>query len=240
MVDELVPPPRLFADRHRAGVLALARFHDEARSIADDTALPPELRAARLKRLSFGNHGGLLLQAFQKDVAAKRYRNWSELVAYCRFAAAPIGRYLVELHGEDKTLVRPVESLYSAKLVLRRLQRCKADFIAHDRVYLPGDWLKRAGVEASALALGKTSPDLRGVLDQVLDGALKMIDEARAGLGRVADRTLRIALQTELAGARRLAASLRRADPLARSVALSRPTVLLCLVVGHARGYWRP
>jgi len=238
--DGLFPAPRQFADRHRAEILALAEFHDRARAIADNTDASPELRIARLKRLSSGEHGGRLVQACLKDVSAKRFRNWSELIAYCRFGAAPIGRFLIELHGEDPASVRAAETFYSAKLVLRRLQNCKADYLTHDRVYLPGDWMKRAGIDASALAQSRTNPALRQVFDQMLDGALEMIGDARAGLGGLADRTFRIAMQTEIASAKRLAASLRRSDPLARPVGLSRPAVLFCIVVGHARGYWQP
>jgi phytoene/squalene synthetase len=240
MADVLVPAPRQFADRHRAEILALAEFHDRARAIADNTDASPELRIAQLKRLSSGEPGSRLVQAFQKDVSVKRFRNWSELIAYCRFAGAPIGRFLIELHGEDPAHVRAAETLYSAKLVLRKLQSCKADHLTHDRVYLPADWMKRAGIDTSALAQDRSSPGLRQVFDQMLDGAEAMIEDARADLARLADRKFRIAMQTEIAFAKRLAASLRRSDILARPVELSRPAFLFCIVVGHTRGYWQP
>ncbi len=48
-------------------------------------------------------HAQHLLQAFMMDVTKSRYRNWSELINYCLYSAAPVGRYLVDLHGEDDT-----------------------------------------------------------------------------------------------------------------------------------------
>ena len=40
-----------------------------------------------------------LVQAFNMDITKLRYRNWSELINYCRFSAVPVGRNLLELHG---------------------------------------------------------------------------------------------------------------------------------------------
>lgn len=243
MADELVPSPHQFAGQYRADIRALAEFRGRARTIADDAALSAEDRLIRLKRLAAhaaGQPAERLAQAFQKDVTAGRFRNWSELIAYCRFAAAPVGRFLIEIHGEDSERARAAETLYAAKHVLRRVQTCKTDYLTHGRVYLPGDWMRRAGVEASAIGASATSPELRRVFDHILDGVDDMIRVARVGLAGLADRQFRIAMQTEIAATQRLAASLRRSDPLARSVSLSRPAFLLCVIVGHARGYRRP
>jgi phytoene/squalene synthetase len=243
MADDLVPSPHRFAVRHRMAIRALAEFREAVRSTADDEAMPAEERSAQLERLvarSGGEAQGRLVQAFRKDVSARPFRNWSELIGHCQFAAAPVGRFLLELHGEDGDRVRAAEALYAAKHILHRLRACKSDYLDHGRVYLPGDWLKRAGVESAALGANRAGPDLRRVFGQVLDGVEDMIRVARPDLSRLADRRLRIAMQTEIAAARRLAASLRRSDPLARTVALSRPALLLCVVAGHARGYWRP
>jgi len=67
-----------------------------------------------------------------------------------------------------------------------------------------------------------------------------MLRLARSGLADLDDRQLRIAMQTEIAAAQRLASRLRRSDPLARPVKLSRPATVVCIALGHARGYWRP
>ena len=41
-----------------------------------------------------------LLDAFRLDVTKKRYRDWDDLIAYCRLSAMPVGRYVLDLHGE--------------------------------------------------------------------------------------------------------------------------------------------
>jgi phytoene/squalene synthetase len=239
MADDLLPSPRRFERGCRRDIAALAAFRGRARALADDAALSAEARLAGLARLAAeapGEPAARLLQAARKDVTARRFRTWSELVAYCRFAAAPVGRFLIDVHGEDRALARAAEALFAAKHVLGRVQTCRADWLAHGRVYLPADWMRQAGAEPAMLGAAAAPPELRRVLARVLDGAEDMLRLARPGLAGLADRRLRIALAAEIAAARRLAARLRRSDPLARTVRLSRPAALLCLALGHARG----
>ena len=40
-----------------------------------------------------------LISAFKQDAVKSRYDNWAELIDYCRRSAAPVGRYLLDLHG---------------------------------------------------------------------------------------------------------------------------------------------
>lgn len=243
MADDLVPSPQHFGDRHREKIRALVEFRARAQAIADDASASPGDRLSRLRRLiedAPGEPARLLAQGFQKDATVKRVRNWSELIGYCRFAAAPVGDFLIEVHEEDRTRARAAEALFIGKHILRRIQTCKVDYLTHDRVYLPGDWMRRAGVEAAALGGSRTIPELRPVFGQILDGVDDMIVVAQSGLAGLADRRLRIAMLTELAALRRLAATLRRADPLASTVTLSRSAYLCCVMAGRARGFWAP
>ena len=45
-----------------------------------------------------------LLEAFRRDVTKRRYADWDELMDYCRYSAAPVGRFVLDLHGESPTL----------------------------------------------------------------------------------------------------------------------------------------
>ena len=31
-----------------------------------------------------------------------RYANWDELMDYCRYSAMPVGRFVLDVHGEDR------------------------------------------------------------------------------------------------------------------------------------------
>ena len=43
-----------------------------------------------------------LLIAFRRDATKLRYANWDELCDYCRYSAMPVGRHVLDLHGEDR------------------------------------------------------------------------------------------------------------------------------------------
>jgi hypothetical protein len=47
------------------------------------------------------DHARHLLQAFVRDATQRRYATWSDLMLYCSYSAAPVGRYLLDLHGES-------------------------------------------------------------------------------------------------------------------------------------------
>jgi phytoene/squalene synthetase len=102
-------------------------------------------------------------------------------------------------------------------------------------VYLPLDGFAAAGIGVEALAEPTTSPALRQVLHGVLDG----VDELLATASELprALRSRRLAAESavilEIAG--RLAKELRRRDPLAERVELSRPQFLRCGLLGIAR-----
>ena len=46
-------------------------------------------------------HPDELLDAFVHDVAVTRYADWDDLIAYCRMSAMPVGRFVLDVHGED-------------------------------------------------------------------------------------------------------------------------------------------
>ena len=49
-----------------------------------------------------------LLIAFRRDATKLRYANWDELYDYCRYSAMPVGRHVLDLHGEDRATLRAV------------------------------------------------------------------------------------------------------------------------------------
>ncbi|OYW08377.1 MAG: squalene synthase HpnC [Acidiphilium sp. 37-67-22] len=71
----------------------------------DDPARSPS--AARLRESLAATkvdsvHARELLVAFRQDATKTRYASWDELMQYCRYSAAPVGRYVLDLHGEGR------------------------------------------------------------------------------------------------------------------------------------------
>ncbi|MEE9141012.1 MAG: squalene synthase HpnC [Alphaproteobacteria bacterium] len=173
-----------------------------------------------------------LVSAFKQDATKLRYRNWDELMDYCNRSAAPVGRYLLDLHGEEKDGYRPADALCNALQVINHLQDCKADYLNLDRVYLPLDWMGAAGVTVADLGAGEASPGLREVLDRTLDAVDELLVVARQLPSCLKSRRLAMESSTILRIAERLSELLRRRDPVAERVELSPPAFLLCCVAG--------
>ena len=85
-----------------------------------------------------------LLQAFTRDALNDPTRSWSDLMAYCRFSAAPVGRFLIDVHGESKDAYPASDALCASLQVLNHLQDIKDDARLRQRVYLPEQWRRIA------------------------------------------------------------------------------------------------
>ena len=123
--------------------------------------------------------------------------------------------------------------------LLNHLQDCQDDYRALDRVYLPLDSFAAAGIGVETLD-GATSPALRQVFDRVLDGVDELLSTAGELPRSLRSRRLAAEAAVILELARRLAAELRRRDPLAERVELGRARFLLSAcrawAAWHGRG----
>ncbi len=238
----------LISARLRPHVHAFYAFARNADDIADSASLAPDDKLARLDIMgavlqgarNTGSPSGLrlraslaetgvsarhacdLLDAFRQDATKRRYASWDELLDYCRLSAMPVGRHVLDLHGESREAWPSSDALCTALQVLNHLQDGAKDLAALDRSYLPEDLLAAAGTGNEALRAGAETPALRRVLDQLLDRCDALNAAAAELPRRVRDRRLRLETAVITGLARRLAARLRRADPLASRVRLTR------------------
>ncbi len=245
----------LLPARLRPHVAAFYRFARAIDDIADNPALAPEDKIARLSRFAEAITGAEtgdpalataqrlraslaetgvtsqhcldLIAAFKRDAITPRTDDWADLMGYCEVSANPVGRYLLDLHGEAVSGYPASDALCSALQVLNHLQDCQDDYRSLDRVYLPGDWLAAAGLGVEALDAARCAPALRQVLDRCLEGVEDLLVEARRLPGRLRNPRLAMESAVILRLAERLTLLLRRGDPLAGRVALGRLDFLL-------------
>ena len=181
-------------------------------------------------------HGvGPLPVAFKQDATKLRYADWEELIAYCNLSAAPVGRFLVDLHGEPVEAYPASDALCNALQVLNHLQDCGDDYRNLNRVYLPQDWLAGAGIDVEALGRGRSSTALRSVLDRCLDATDGLLATAERLPDQLRDARFAMEAAAIVAIAGKLARELRRRDPLAARVALSKAQLGACCALGVAR-----
>ncbi len=230
----------------RPHVHAFYAFARNADDIADDPALDPADKVARLDRMEavlLGDagsgspsasalhaslaqtgvtprHAQDLLRAFRQDATKRRYATWDELLDYCRYSAMPVGRHVLDLHNEDAATYAPSDPLCAALQVLNHLQDGSKDLAALDRCYLPDDMLAQNGAAVQDLARPVATPGLRAVFDGLLDRVDALHDQAAALPRATRDRRLRIEVAVILGLSRRLAARLRQGDPVATRVRL--------------------
>lgn len=173
-----------------------------------------------------------LVAAFKQDAVKLRYKDWDDLMGYCYLSAAPVGRYLLDLHGESKDGWPASDALCNALQVINHLQDCADDYRNLNRVYLPQDWMAAEGADMAALGAPHASPALRRVLDRCLDATDALLVTAQELPHRLASRRLAMESAAIVEIAVALTARLRRRDPLARRVELGLPAFLLCGIKG--------
>jgi hydroxysqualene synthase len=247
--DENFPVGSMLIRRDlRAHVHAFYAFARNADDIADSPVLTVADKLARLDAMEdvlLGRHGSHspsaarlraslaetgvsslhatdLLIAFRCDATKRRYANWDELFDYCRYSAMPVGRHVLALHEEDRATWQPSDALCTSLQVLNHLQDGAKDLAALDRCYLPEDLLAESGASVADLRGARATPGLRRVFDRLLT-RVEALNDMAAGLPRsVRSRRLRLETAVIVGLARRLTQRLRRGDPVATRVRLTK------------------
>ena len=181
-------------------------------------------------------HATDLLIAFRQDASKTRYANWAELLDYCRFSAMPVGRHVLALHGESEDTFPASDALCAALQVLNHLQDIQKDLLQLDRCYLPAELMARYDTGVDDIARPAATPGMRAVIDALLDECDALNRAGRRLPPSVRDRRLRLEVAVIVGLAERLAARLRRRDPLARRVKLGKFDALGALFA--ALRYW--
>jgi squalene synthase HpnC len=98
-----------------------------------------------------------LLRAFEQDVHGKRYRDYEDLLAYCRFSANPVGRLLLTLYGRPEAqLVEWSDAICTGLQLVNFWQDVDRDH-AKGRLYVPQSEFARFGVDPAQVAQRRTN-----------------------------------------------------------------------------------
>jgi hydroxysqualene synthase len=250
----------LLSAQRRGPIMAFYRFVRAADDVADHPTLTPETKlrllddlddaltgrgppmdeAAPLK-LELGKtglsakHALDLLKAFRLDARKNRYANWSELMDYCALSAAPVGRFVLDVHEEDPSMWPASDAVCSALQIINHLQDCAEDYKRLDRVYLPLDTLAAHGASVEMLDAPKAPPALRGALAELARRTSELVARGAALIPQIRDVRLGAEIAAIHALARRLARDLESRDPLSERVHLGKAGFALVGGLGAAR-----
>jgi hydroxysqualene synthase len=233
----------LIAPQHRATILAFYRFVRAADDVADSPVLAPQEKIARLDRLEAGllgredagveastlrtalaarnlspRHAQDLLAAFRTDATKLRYRDWDDLIGYCTYSAMPVGRFVLDVHGEDRRTWPASDALCAALQIINHLQDCGKDYRSLDRVYVPLDAMERHRVKLEDLGSERASPALRNCIRDVAGRTRELLHDAAPFSTMIDD--LRLALEVAVIHklAVNLVGRLMQRDPLSERV----------------------
>ncbi|MBN2751559.1 MAG: squalene/phytoene synthase family protein [Rhodospirillaceae bacterium] len=230
--DDIADAPNLPSDAKLAALDVLDKaLRGEA---ADDTVVDTEpavlLRSALATRGMETGHARALLAAFRRDAENQGTTTWDELMAYCRASAAPVGRFLLDLHREPRRATVAADALCAALQVLNHVQDIAEDKRLRNRVYVPLSWPDGTHAEATEIDAATSSKALRACLDQTLEHTARLLDDADALPALLQSPRLRAEATATLSLAHALLRHLKSGDPLSTRL---RPTLSDIL---HATG----
>jgi hydroxysqualene synthase len=211
----------LIAPRNRPPVLAFYNFVRAADDVADHASAPAEEKLRLLEQMRASLEGqshavpeGVrlrqilkertlsplhaldLLEAFRRDCTKLRYQGWDDLIDYCRYSAMPVGRFVLDVHGESQSLWPANDALCAALQVINHLQDCAKDYRELNRVYIPEPMLAAAGITVAALGEDKANPALAGVISALARKNSELLEISRPFARGIRDG--RLALEVDL------------------------------------------
>ncbi|HTE98606.1 MAG TPA: squalene synthase HpnC [Bradyrhizobium sp.] len=246
--------------RHRALILAFYNFVRTADDIADHATLSERgklnyldlleaellgqgdsqaeavnLRHALAQRSMPPRHALDVLIAFRMDVTKLRYENWDEVIHYCRYSAMPVGRFMLDVHGESTSTWAASDALCAGLQINNHLQDCGKDYRELNRVYLPRDALAAAGASVEALGLERAPAPLLQCLHSLAARTEGLLDESKSLSAEVKDFRLGLEIAVIQAFADKIVCLLKVRDPLSQTVHLG-PMELIAYSLGGMAG----
>jgi squalene synthase HpnC len=242
--------------RHRGLILAFYNFVRTADDVADHATLggheklayldlleaellgrgdsQPEavnLRRALAERSMPPRHALDVLIAFRMDVTKLRYETWDEVIHYCRYSAMPVGRFMLDVHGESTSTWAASDALCAGLQINNHLQDCGKDYKNLNRVYLPCDALAAAGASVESLGAARAPPPLLQCLHSLAARTEILLDESKSLSAEVKDLRLGLEISVIEAFADKIVGLLKVRDPLSEKVHLG-PAELLAYSLG--------
>lgn len=230
----------------RAPILTFYKFARAGDDIADHETASEETKLAQLAWMRSGldgegapeamalgkvqrergidpAHAHELLDAFVQDVTVRRYADWDALIGYCRLSAMPVGRFVLDVHGEDRATWPMNDALCAALQVINHLQDCRKDYLALDRVYVPTGMLTAMGLTAEAIGADRATPALRQIIVQLVRQTQELLRQSAPFARAIRDTRLAAEVAIIQRLAEDLTAVLIRRDPLSENVHHAKP-----------------
>ena len=176
-----------------------------------------------------------VLIAFRMDVTKLRYENWDEVIHYCRYSAMPVGRFMLDVHGESTSTWAASDALCAGLQINNHLQDCGKDY---QRPQSRLSAARCAGARPAPRSRSSGRARRRRALLQCLHALAvrteALLDESKSLSAEVRDFRLGLEISVIQAFADRIVGLLKVRDPLSERVHLSPIELLAHSLAGIA------
>ena len=163
-----------------------------------------------------------MLTAFRMDVTKLRYANWAELIHYCNYSAMPVGRFVLDVHGESKSTWAASDALCAALQVINHIQDCGKDYRGLNRVYIPQDAMDACGMTVEMIGADRSSPQMTQCLRKLTADTERLLHESLALAPQVVNTRLALEIGVIQTYAQQIIELLKIRDPLHERVHLNK------------------
>ena len=246
--DKLKPLVKLYYDVAR-----------EADDVADSPNLSPQTKIQKLDKIEqdfyakneskagelgkmFADENlayslfGDLLEAFRRDAKGIKIEIWEQLLDYCSYSAAPVGRFLLAIHNENPVTYLPAETLCAVLQITNHLQDLKHDVCILRRCYLPSEMMEKFGVRETDLCLQSATKETKQLIIHIIRRLQAMLQDARSLLCLVKNRRLKIEIAVILSLTNSMLKKINKGDVIEKHIKLNRFDRLKALIVGTLQG----
>lgn len=177
-----------------------------------------------------------LLIAFRKDSLGFDYQTWGQLVDYCKYSAAPVGKFMLAVHQENPSTYLPATSLCVALQIVNHVQDLKYDVSLLKRLYLPAEIMKKYHLRTEDLVQDKSSISVQKAVKHIMEKTLGLVKEGSILPELIKSLSLRIEVCIILSLTNIMIKKILKGDILAREIKLSGFDWLRGIVAGIYKG----
>jgi phytoene synthase len=127
-----------------------------------------------------------LLEGFEWDIAGRRYDSLADVQAYAARVAGSVGAMMTLLMGARQAAVLARACDLGVAMQLTNIARDVGQDARIGRLYLPGDWLREAGIDPDEwLARPVFNDALAGVIERLLAAADQLYARSASGIAQL-------------------------------------------------------
>lgn len=125
------------------------------------------------------NHFYNLLSAFKQDVIKKRYKNFEELLDYCRRSANPVGRIILEIFDcRTQQTINASDAVCTALQLTNFYQDVAIDF-ANNRIYIPQDEMEKFGITEKIFEKKQNNSNFKQLMSYQVERTKELFNAGR-------------------------------------------------------------